>query len=198
MKRLLLSLPMIALTLLFYQCKEAKGKESTDALEASVISNEALIKKGEYLVTSIGCADCHTPKKMTDHGPEPDMDRWMMGYPSGDSLPKIDKDEITPGKWLLFNNDLTAAVGPWGISFAANLTPDETGLKYWKFENFKRAIREGKFKGLENSRPLLPPMPWENYRNLNDDDLLAMFTYLQSIKPIDNIVPNFVPAAEIK
>ena len=56
------------------------------------------------------------------------MDRWMMGYPSGDVLPEIDKTEITPGKWALFNSDLTAAVGPWGISYSANLTPHETGI----------------------------------------------------------------------
>ena len=51
------------------------------------------------------------------------------------------------------------------------------------------AIRNGKYKGLENSRPLLPPMPWDMYRNFSDDELKAVFAYLKSTKPIRNIVP---------
>ena len=156
-----------------------------------------MVDRGEYLVTLMGCTDCHTPKKMTPNGPEPDPDRWLMGYPGNDPLPEIDKSETAPGKWVLFNGDQTATVGPWGVSFAGNLTPDETGLGNWTYENFKRAMTEGKFKGLENSRPLLPPMPWPNYRNIEDQDLKAIFTYLQSIKPIKNVVPSFIPASEI-
>ena len=85
--------------------------------------------------------------------------------------------------------DMTAAAGPWGISFAANLTPDETGIGSWTFEQFKTAMTQGKYKGMENGRPLLPPMPWFNFTEMKDEDLRAIFAYLKSIKPVKNVVP---------
>ncbi len=127
---------------------------------------------------------------MTPQGPVPDMDRWLMGYPSQDPLPEINKNEIGPDKWVLLNNDLTAAVGPWGVSFAANLTPHQTGLGNWTFEQFKKAMTEGKYKGVENTRMLLPPMPWQSYAGMKDEDLKAIYEYLKSIKPIENLVPE--------
>jgi hypothetical protein len=36
---------------------------------------------------------------------------------------------------------------------------------------------------------VLPPMPWEMYNNMTDDDIKAMWAYLQTIKPIRNVVP---------
>jgi hypothetical protein len=40
-------------------------------------------------------------------------------------------------------------------------------------------------------------MPWEMYRHMTDDDLLAVFTYLRSIKPVDNLVPAPVPPSDV-
>ena len=37
---------------------------------------------------------------------------------------------------------------------------------------------------------LLPPMPWQNYRQMTDDDLRAVFAYLGTLKPIENAVPD--------
>jgi Cytochrome c len=53
---------------------------------------------------------------------------------------------------------------------------------------FVRAIREGKHMG--TSRTVLPPMPWPWYKNLNDEDLKAIYAYLQTIPPIVNHVPD--------
>ncbi|MGJ5642400.1 c-type cytochrome [Formosa sp. S-31] len=171
-------------------------KKTTNIPESAPAPTRAeLIKRGDYLVNTIGCADCHTPKKMTEQGPVPDMDKWLMGHPSTDSLPKFKKESLT-GNWLLFNPGLTAAVGPWGTSFASNLTPDETGIGSWSLKQFKLALRKGKYKGLENSRPLMPPMPWQNFSKLTDDDLEAIFEYLKSIKPIDNLVPAYMPPSD--
>ncbi len=178
--------------MIFFNCSDKRSEQSTVDLKTSN-SKEELIKRGEYLVTIIGCDHCHTPKKMTPTGPVPDMDRWLMGYPNGDELPEIEKSKTTPSKWLLFNGDLTSGVGPWGVSFAANLTPDETGIGNWTFENFKRAMTEGKYKGLENSRPIMPPMPWQSYTEMKENDLKAIFEYLKSIKPIKNDVPSYIP-----
>jgi hypothetical protein len=93
----------------------------------------------------------------------------------------------------LFNMGSTAAVGPWGTSFAANLTPDDTGIGNWTEAQFVKCIREGKSKGLDGSRMLLPPMPWPGIAKMTDADLSAVFAYLQSIPPVKNAVPNPMP-----
>jgi hypothetical protein len=88
----------------------------------------------------------------------------------------------------------TAFSGPWGVSFAANLTPDQnTGLGIWTEEMFIKALRTGRHFGV--SRPILPPMPWQNFAKLNDDDLKAIWAYLRSIPAISNHVPDPLPPA---
>jgi hypothetical protein len=149
------------------------------------LSQEELIKRGLYLTTIGGCNDCHSPKVMTPMGPEPDPSRLFSGHPANEPLPPVAKTT----DWVLFSMGQTAAVGPWGISYAANLTPDDTGIGNWTYEQFETALRKGKYKGLENARPLLPPMPWQMYKNFSDEDMKAVFTYLKSLKPIDNVVP---------
>lgn len=174
--------------------KEDKEQYSTKIQNSEVKpSKEEMIARGEYLAKAIGCDHCHSPKIMTEKGPIPDLDRWMMGYPADRPLPEINKDVIGPGKWGLFVGDLTAFVGPWGVSFGANLTPDDTGIGTWTFEQFKKAMTQGMYKGLENSRPMMPPMPWQTYKDLTDDDLKAIYEYLMSLKPIENVVPAYIP-----
>lgn len=151
-----------------------------------------LVSRGEYLVTSIGCADCHSPKRLGERGPEEDPVLKLSGYRQGQELPPFDPKVVENG-WILMNMELTAAAGPWGVSFAANLTSDETGIGNWSFEQFKTAMRKGKFKGMENGRDLLPPMPWPNFAHLTDDDLQAMFAYLKSTEPVQNAVPAPIP-----
>lgn len=146
------------------------------------------IKRGEYLVSSMGCDDCHSPKKMGPKGPEIIPELRFSGYPSKRPLQKANTQAIKDG-WVLFNGDLTTAVGEWGESFAANITSDATGIGNWTEDQFLRAIREGKLKGLEGSRPILPPMPWFAYRNLTDSDLKDIFAFLKSTTPVENVVP---------
>ena len=93
----------------------------------------------------------------------------------------------------MFYPDLTAAAGPWGVSFAANLTPDQSGIGTWTEEQFKIALTLGKFKGIKGSRMLLPPMPWFNFTEMKDEDVSAVFAYLKSIKPVRNVVPQPIP-----
>jgi len=143
--------------------------------------------RGEYLVSTNGCHDCHSPKKFTDRGMELDSDRLLSGHPADEKLPPY--DQKTAQSYILFSMGFTATTGPWGTSFSANLTPDETGLGSWTEDQFIRAIRKGLYKGLEGSRALLPPMPWQHYANFTDDDLKAIFAYLKTLKPVENIVP---------
>lgn len=199
-----LQLPLILTSLMVFglvSCKEAGKPEVSMAAEGSVNNlaipehtMEDLTARGEYLVGIIGCADCHTPKKMTEKGPVPDMDRYMMGYDASRPLPPV-PEQVPLGPWVLLTGDLTAAVGPWGTSYAGNLTPHETGIGNWTLDQFRKALREGKYKGIDQSRPLMPPMPVEAYRNLTDEDLEAIFRYLNTLDPIENIVPGYQPPA---
>lgn len=159
---------------------------------ANKMSHEAHVKRGAYLVEIMGCNDCHSPKVMTDHGPVPDPQRLLSGHQADEKLVDV-ADKKVLQSYVLFNMNSTSATGPWGTSYAANLTPDDTGIGTWTIEQFSKALREGKFKGMDNGRMLLPPMPWPNFRSLSDDDLAAIWAYLQSIPPVKNVVPAPVP-----
>lgn len=155
-----------------------------------------LIKKGEYLVTITGCNDCHFPKVFTPEGPVPDTKKLLSGHPANAKLPPVDKNLIGPGKWVLLSEDLTVAVGPWGMSFSANLTPDDqSGIGLWTEDVFIKALRNGKHMGA--GRPILPPMPWFNLVNANDEDLKAIFAYLKSLPPVKNQVSSPIPPDEL-
>jgi len=143
---------------------------------------------GEHLVSASGCNDCHSPKKMTPQGPVVDSTLLLSGHPAQMPDPDVDRKQLE-SKGVAATQDLTAWVGPWGISYSANLTSDSSGIGAWNEGQFIYAIREGKYKGLQNSRPLLPPMPWQSFRNFSDDELKAMFAYLKTTKPIKNVVP---------
>jgi mono/diheme cytochrome c family protein len=171
--------------LTLFNCSHRDEKENAVPAEKA-LSDAELIARGKYLTTVSGCHDCHSPKIMTPEGPEPDPTRLLSGHPKKEDIPKV----IATRDWILFSNNLTAAVGPWGVSYAANLTPDDTGIGNWTFKQFETAIRKGKYKGLEGGRPLLPPMPWQMFRNMTDDDLRSIFAYLKSIPPVDNLVPT--------
>jgi mono/diheme cytochrome c family protein len=177
-------------TVLLVFCNQPTAKEEVSAASTESMSPDSLVKRGAYLVSIMGCNDCHTPKKMGPHGPEFDTDRTLSGHPA--EMPVAKYDTGTAKNWILFNQMLTNYVGPWGISFSANLTPDSTGIGSWTEQQFFKAIREGKYKGLDNTRPLLPPMPWQEYRKASDEDLRAVFAYLKSNKPIKNVVPTAV------
>lgn len=151
------------------------------------------LERGKYLVTIGGCHDCHTPWTMQADGkPGPDMSRALSGHPQ--QLP-LQPARISSEGWAWAGAPTnTAFSGPWGVSFAANLTPDEnTGTGIWTFETFRNTIRNGRHWGV--ARPLLPPMPWFNYRQMTDEDLEAVFTYIHSLKPVRNDVPEPIPPA---
>ncbi|MCA9726990.1 MAG: c-type cytochrome [Candidatus Eisenbacteria bacterium] len=153
-------------------------------------------KRGKYLVTIAGCADCHTPLKMGANGPEPDMDRWLSGHPQMLEMPVAPAIPKASPWMAVASGTMTAWSGPWGMSFTANLTPDpETGLGSWTEEQFVAAVRTGRHKGM--GRPILPPMPYQNVAAMTDEDLHAVFSYLQSIPAVKNKVPDPIPPAAI-
>lgn len=147
---------------------------------------------GAHLVLLGGCNDCHTPKKMGPMGPVNDSSLLLSGHPSKMPPPPLDVKEAA-AKGMAATQTLTAWVGPWGTSYAYNLTPDSTGLGTWTEAQFLKCIKENKFMGLDNSRPLLPPMPVESMSKFSDDELKAIFAYLRSIPPVHNVVPASQP-----
>ena len=87
------------------------------------------IARGKYLVGFGDCSACHTPLKFGPNGPEPDMTRYLSGHPEATKLPP---PELKPGPWFAATAGMTAWTGPWGISYAANLTPEKSsGLGIW-------------------------------------------------------------------
>jgi mono/diheme cytochrome c family protein len=148
--------------------------------------------RGEYLVTIGGCNDCHTPWIMGAKGLEPDASRTLSGHPEKFVMPAPPKG--ADGRWLWSGAATnTAFAGPWGVSYARNLTPDEvTGIGIWSEEMFMKTIRSGRHWGV--SRPILPPMPWFNYAKMTDDDLKAVYAYLRTLPPVRNHVPDAVVA----
>jgi hypothetical protein len=170
-------------------------KDPKDSVQATIAENgsfESQVKWGEHIVAIAGCNDCHTPKKMGPSGPEDNMDLSLSGQPS--AMPEIDinRQEIESKGVALTN--MTQWIGPWGVSYSANITPDTTtGIGNWTEDQFIYCIRKGKYLGSPQGRNLLPPMPWQSIGKMTDGELKAVFAYLQSIQPIHNIVPQPQP-----
>lgn len=114
---------------------------------------------GAYLAGPLGhCMECHTP----------------MGKP-----PMRDyKGKMGAGGFPFH--------GPWGESIAANITPDkETGLGNWTDAQIKKAITDGV---RADGTKLRPPMAFNYYKNISEEDLDAIVAYLRSLKPVKNAV----------
>lgn len=154
----------LAVAIMVGSCTTEHSKETEVKKSDTVAVNPEDVKeKGKYLVEIMGCNDCHSPKRMGANGPEIIPELMLSGFPADRPVVKFDSKLIKEGFAMLYP-DLTAAAGPWGVSFGANLTPDETGLGNWTEEQFKKALTQGKFKGMDGGRMLLPPMPYTNLK----------------------------------
>ncbi|MBO0322868.1 hypothetical protein J0X14_11220 [Muricauda sp. CAU 1633] len=105
-------LGLLGLLILLVSCQQKKEKPLEEIVENQLPPID-LVAHGKYMVDVLGCADCHTPKKMTDMGPVLDMEKYLMGYDSSQEMPPV-PENVPIGPWVLFKGDLTAAVGPWG------------------------------------------------------------------------------------
>lgn len=179
-----------AVCFLFVMCKDPNNstpKENFGGFGSQVAW-------GEHLVTVSACHDCHSPKKFGPMGMEIDTAHLLAGH-MGSPVPDVDKKDFQK-KGYVVTGDLTAWIGPWGVSYTANLTSDESGIGNWSEQQFMLALRQGKFKGMAGGRDLLPPMPWQMYRNMTDDEIKAIFAYLKTTKPIENVVPPPTPPVQ--
>ena len=156
---------------------------STFAQSADI--NKKRVERGKYIVNTAACHDCHSPK--IDAMMTPDPKRLLSGRPMTSAAPKQAENEIRT------TLDLTAWAGPWGISYAANLTPDgKTGIgTRYDEAKFIKTMRTGT---KPEGEPLLPPMPWMVYKNFNDEDLKSIYAYLRTLPAISNNVKASPPA----
>lgn len=199
---ILSTIALTALAFVVYACnsKQAtKNNRAGDSLSVTASANNYggfanEIAWGHHLVMIGGCSDCHTPKKMTKMGPVPNPSLYLSGHPANVPPPNINP-KLVESKGLIVTTEETVWIGPWGISYSSNLTPDKaTGLGSWSADQFIRAIRKGKYMGVKNGRQLLPPMPWRDIsKAMSDAELKAIFAYLRSIKPVHNAVPEALP-----
>jgi len=112
---------------------------------------------GKYLVDNLACFHCHSKAFTKLNISEPERSKGFMG--GGNKL----KD--AGGKTVR----------------TPNLTPHETGILNWSFEEFKIAVTEGVSK--DNS---LVTYPMPLYPELTDDEVASIYEYLQTLPPIDN------------
>lgn len=175
----------------FLSCIFVAGTLGTTMVAAQDKAPSEQVKRGDYLVTTSLCHDCHTPLGKGADGPEPDMKRALSGHPEDIT---IKAPASQAGPWMgAFTSTLTAWSGPWGVSFSANLTPDEqTGrLRDFTEQQFIQTMRTGRHQG--QGRQILPPMPWQMIGKMTDDDLKAIFAYLKQVPPVRNKVPDPIP-----
>ncbi len=96
------------------------------------------------------------------------------------------------GKYVMDTNDCRICHGPnlnggpfpdpTRTKISPNLTPGGE-LAFWSEDEFINTIRTGVTPGgheLDNEF-----MPWNNYRNMTDDELKAIWLYLQSVPKMD-------------
>ena len=150
-----------ALCLAAVSCSKSQPGAGADS-SAQAAAAMTPVQRGQYLVAVIGCGDCHTPGTL--YG-APDMSRQLSGSELG---------------WQ----------GPWGVSYARNLTPDSTGLASWTDEEIIRAIQNGVKK---DGSPIMPPMPWPDFAHLTNSDVHAIVAYLRTIPPVHHVVPDRLP-----
>jgi mono/diheme cytochrome c family protein len=79
--------------------------------------------------------------------------------------------------------------GPWGKVAAPNLTTDPSGIPYYTEELFFEVMRTG----MVSARDLNDIMIWGYFKDMTDDDLGAIFAYLQTLEPISHRVSNTEP-----
>lgn len=157
-------------------------------------TSDKRIARGKQLVIEGNCDFCHTPLIETKEGPVPDMKRRLSGHPQDREIPRMPAAGIGSPEWIEFVGtlDSTAWAGPWGLVFSKNITPDpETGIGKWTEDIFVETIRTGRHIDLK--RNVLPPMPWQDYGMLGDEDLKSIFAYLMTVPPVKNAVPKPIP-----
>lgn len=143
-------------------CGSSATNASADSGNAATAEDPtpSLVERGRYLVAIMDCSGCHN---VGSFSPEPDRG-FLEGGTIGFEIPGL------------------------GVFYPPNLTPHpEAGLGRWSVEDIMGAIRTGR---RPDGRELSPAMPWRAYAALDDGDARAVATYLKSLPPSPNRVPQ--------
>ena len=167
----------------FTGCGGSDSSSSSNSGLPTAKASQAQVLRGRAIVTTFGCVDCHAQGVNN-----PASATWMAGYIKG-------------GTQGVFQ------IGPFA-TYAANLTPDATGIGNLTDQQIYNALKYGLDPGvtpaavISGTTPgqgnfsatphfLAPPMPWTSTRHLSDDDLWSIVAYLKhGIKPVANTVPD--------
>jgi mono/diheme cytochrome c family protein len=127
-----------------------------------------VVAYGKYLANAAACFDCHTNfEKGKFVGPEGGGGREFQ-FPDG------------------------------SIVRAPNLTPHQTGIKHFTEKSFVQRFKM--YADPDFDLPKVEPgefqtlMPWYMYSGMKEEDLAAIYAYLQTLEPFDNMVERFTPA----
>jgi len=118
------------------------------------------LERGRYLAVGLsGCSECHSQHDWNTHGAP-----LISGTEGG-------------GQWIDMA-DLPGHV------VAPNISPDpEAGAGTWTDDQLARAIREGIG---HDGRALFPMMPYEDFRQMSDEDVASIVVYLRSLPAVHN------------
>ncbi|MES2622714.1 MAG: cytochrome c [Bacteroidota bacterium] len=125
-------------------------------------TDSAVIAKGKYLVNGPAhCVSCHVS----------DFDA-LVRSDTGDAIP--------------LKGGIRFPMGPLGGMYTRNLTNDkQTGLGRYSDEKLFRMMRHGIRPDDVASMPLIMPF-WK----MADDDMVAIVSYLRTLEPVNNAVPE--------
>ena len=123
------------------------------------ITADTSIEYGKYLASAVAdCKGCHTERDLK----------------SGEFI-----GEDYAGGMIFGPDEFTEN---W-VFVSTNLTPDaQTGMIVdWDEDDFIERMKEG--RGHKTS-----PMPWEAFQNMNENDLKAIYRFLNTLKPVSNLI----------
>lgn len=120
---------------------------------------------GAYITNAAACVECHTPVK------------------NGQLIED-----------LFFSGGREFAM-PGGTVVSSNLTPDKTGLGGWTVEQFVYTFKQYQDSTWKSPHLALTDhntlMPWIMYSTMTEEDLSAVFAYLQTLKPVERTVQKY-------
>jgi mono/diheme cytochrome c family protein len=152
---------------------------------ASELALRSPVDRGRYLVQLGECLGCHTT---TTSG-----DRPFRGLEFGGGRRfRIEKGygiDLSPDPSFTFAAK-RAVPGEADLVASANITRDPSGIAFYTEDVFIMTIRTGRVAGI---RALSSAMPWVFFRDMTDEDLGAIFAYLNAVPLVRHRVSNFDP-----
>ena len=99
-------------------------------------------------------------------------DCHTAGYPeSGGKVPE--------SQWLM--GDKLGWRGPWGTTYAVNL------------RRYMQPLTQDQWVTVAKNMQARPPMPWFALRDMTDQDLKAIYSYVKTLQPVGDPAPAYLP-----